>query len=419
MRKQLLKDSAVYLSGSLIVQVMGFIGLVLLMRFLPVSEYGKYIYIVEFISIFAFFSDGGFTQHIIKEASLSPESAHSIYSKAQSAQIIISGIMLILILLIAYPTNSKQDFYFLTIFGSSMVISAFFAPMLAILIAAGRKDLIFYKDVTVSIFRLLYIVSGIIIKAPVEFFIWSGFINCVILLLFFLHIRHRKHFTFLFIGKINLAGSIPFIRGGLLFTILMAANILYNKIDVIMLEKMLGSAEVGFYSGATRFIYPFMFISSAFMTAIFPSLVKHSNDGNKFKSIQYLGLYYLGGIGVSLSTFLYFAATFIFHTFFHNKFDDSIPVFKVLVWYLAIVFIYGSISNNLVAKNKVKFLVYLNLIMMIVNIFLNLLLIPKLGAKGAAIATIICELMILIATCLYWRSMIISDRPALEHISQA
>jgi O-antigen/teichoic acid export membrane protein len=417
MRRQLLKDSAVYLSGSLIVQVMGFIGLVLLMRFLPVSEYGKYIYIVEFISIFAFFSDGGFTQHIIKEASQAPNSAHSIYSKAQSAQILISGIMLTLILVIAYPTNSSQDFYFLTIFGSSMVISAFFAPMLAILIAAGRKDLIFYKDVTVSIFRLLYIVFGIIIKAPVGFFICSGFINCIVLLLFFLYIRQRKHFTYLFMGEIDLAGSVPFIREGLVFTILMAANILYNKIDIIMLEKMLGSVEVGYYSGATRFIYPFMFISSAFMTAIFPSLVKHSNDLNKFKSIQYLALYYLGGVGILLSTLLYFGATFIFHTFFDNKFDDSIPVFKVLVWYLAIVFIYGSISNNLVAKNKVKFLVYLNLIMMLVNIFLNFFLIPELGAKGAALATITCELIILISTSLYWRSIIISDRPALEPVS--
>jgi hypothetical protein len=57
MRRQLLKDSAVYIGGSVIVQILGFTGLIFLMQFLPVSEYGKYIYIIEFISIFAFFSD--------------------------------------------------------------------------------------------------------------------------------------------------------------------------------------------------------------------------------------------------------------------------------------------------------------------------------------------------------------------------
>ena len=91
-----------------------------------------------------------------------------------------------------------------------------------------------------------------------------------------------------------------------------------------------------------------------------------------------------------LSTFLYFGSDILFELFFDTKYDQSIPVFKVLVWYLAIVFIYGSISNNLVAKNKVKFLVYLNLIMIVLNVALNFFLIPVYGAKGAAIATIVC-----------------------------
>ena len=111
MRKQLLKDSAVYIGGSVIVQILGFTGLIFLMQFLPVSEYGKYIYIIEFISIFAFFSDGGFTQHIIKESSQNPDKIQSIYSKAQSAQLLISAAMLILILSISYASNSLQDFY--------------------------------------------------------------------------------------------------------------------------------------------------------------------------------------------------------------------------------------------------------------------------------------------------------------------
>jgi len=90
MRKQLLKDSATYLSGSIIVQFLSFIGMIFLMRFLPVSQYGKYTYIIEFMSIFAFFSDGGFTQHIIKESMQNPDSIKSIYAKVQSAQLLIS-----------------------------------------------------------------------------------------------------------------------------------------------------------------------------------------------------------------------------------------------------------------------------------------------------------------------------------------
>ncbi|HEY1061482.1 MAG TPA: flippase [Daejeonella sp.] len=405
MRKQLLKDSATYLGGSIIVQILSFIGMIFLMRFLPVSEYGKYTYIIEFISIFAFFSDGGFTQHIIKESSQNPGSVDKIYARAQSAQLLISGLMLTLILCISYPTNSIQDFYYLFVFGLSVVISAYFAPMLAILVASGRKDLIFYKDVSLSLIRIFFILLGIYLKASFSYFIYLGFINAIVLLILFLYIRRQGEFKRILNFKPAIAESIGFIRHGILFTILMAANVIYNKIDIIMLEKMIGSTEVGYYSGATRFIYPFMFISGAFMTAIFPKLAKHSEEKDKFKSIQNLALYYLGGIGVILSTSLYLGSDLIFQLFFSDKYDASIPVFKILVWYLAIVFIYGPISNSLVAKNKVVFLVYLNLIMIVLNVAMNFFLIPVYGAKGAAMATITCEILILISAMIYWKGI--------------
>ncbi len=403
MRKQLLKDSAIYLGGSIIVQILGFIGLICLMRFLPVEEYGKYTYIIEFISIFAFFSDGGFTQHIIKESSQNPGSVEKIYAKAQSAQLLISGLMFALIAGISYPTNSKQDFYYLFIFGLSVVISAYFAPILAILIASGRKDLIFFKDVVLSVSRLLFILLGIYLKAPFAYFIYLGFINCIVLFLLFLYTRYQENYKYISNYELNIPASLAFIRYGFLFTVLMAANIIYNKIDIIMLEKMIGSTEVGYYSGATRFIYPFMFISGAFMTAVFPKLAKHSEERDKFRSVQNIALYYLGGIGIVLSSSLYLSSDLIFQLFFENKYNNSIPVFKVLVWYLAIVFIYGSISNSLVAKNKVAFLVYLNLVMIVLNVAMNYFLIPVYEAEGAASATIICEILILISAVIYWK----------------
>lgn len=402
MRKQLLRDSFIYLSGSMIVQMLGFIGLICLMHYLPVEEYGKYTYIIEYISIFAFFSDGGFTQHIIKESSQNPECIEKIYAKAQSAQLLISGLMLSLILFISYPTNSIQDFYHLLIFGMSVVISAYFAPLLAILIVSGRKDLIFYKDVSLSVAKILFILFGIYLKAPFAYFIYIGFINCIFLFVLYLYTRQREEFKFILNFKLAILDSMAFIRHGFLFTILMAANVIYSKIDIIMIEKMVGSTEVGYYSGATRFIYPFMFISGAFMTSIFPKLAKHSEEKDKFRSIQNLALYYLGGIGILLSTSLYLCSDWIFQLFFQDKYDNSIPAFKVLVWFLAIVFLYGPISNSLVAKNKVAFLVYLNLIMIVLNVALNFFLIPAYGAKGAALATIVCEMLILILTVLYW-----------------
>jgi O-antigen/teichoic acid export membrane protein len=291
------------------------------------------------------------------------------------------------------------------VFGISVVINAYFAPMLAIFIASGRKDLIFYKDVSLSVLKLIFMLAGIYYQAPLAYFIFLGFINCFVLLILLLYTRYKKEFTYLFQLKLDLSGSMTFIKQGFLFTVLMAANVIYSKIDIIMLEKMIGSVEVGYYSGATKFIYPFMFISGAFMTAVFPKLAKHSEEKDKFRNIQNIAVYYLGGIGVFLSILLYLGAEIIFQLFLGDKYDHSIPIFKVLVWFLAIVFIYGPISNSLVAKNRIKFLVYLNLFMIILNVVLNFILIPKYGAKGAAMTTIVCEIMILMCTILYSKKL--------------
>ncbi len=402
MRKQLLKDSATYFAGSVIVQIMGFIGLLLLMNYLPVGGYGKYIYVIEFISIFAFFADGGFTQLIIKETSQHPENIKSIYSKAQSSQVLLSALMLLLIFVISYALNSTEDFLFLLTYGISVVITAYFAPMLAILIASGKKELIFYKDVSLSTAKLTFMILGIVLKQPLTYFILLGFLNCIVLFLLYSYTKWKREFTYFFDSKLDLSGSLPFIKQGILFTALMAANVVYNKVDIIMLEKMIGSVEVGYYSGATRFIYPFMFISTAFMTAIFPALARNATDRLRFTKIQNTALFYLGGIGMLLSTGLFLSAEVIFDIFLGEKYNASIPVFKVLVWYLAIVFIYGSISNSLVARGRVGFLVGLNVIMIVVNIVLNLYLIPHFGAIGAAWATIICEFAILFVSVSYW-----------------
>jgi O-antigen/teichoic acid export membrane protein len=403
MRKQLLNDSFVYLSGSVIVQSLGFLGMILLMKYLPIAQYGQYTYVIEFISIFAFFSDGGFNQYIIREVTRRPEDQKSIYATAQATQILISILIIFLIAAIAFPVSSRQNFYFLMIFGVGMVLNTMFTPMIALLIAQSRTDLLLYKDIINAISKLLFILIGILTKASLVYFFYIGFANFALLAFFFSFLTLRNRTVSFFTLNFNFKENILFVKQGIVFTILMTANIIYNKIDVLMLEKMRGYTEVGYYSGATRFIYPFMFISTSFMTAIFPRLVRYSNDPEKSKNLQYLSLYYLGGIGIVLSTALYLGSSLLFNTFFNDKFDSSIPVFDILVWYLAIVFIYGTISNNLVARNRVAFLVYLNSSMIFVNIGINYYLIPPYGAVGAAISTVTCELLILIIATIYWR----------------
>jgi O-antigen/teichoic acid export membrane protein len=102
----------------------------------------------------------------------------------------------------------------------------------------------------------------------------------------------------------------------------------------------------------------------------------------------------MGSAGLLLSLFLFFAAEYFFHAFFGPKFDASVPVYKVMVWYLFIVFSYGTFSNIVVAKGYAFLMFKVTLVMLALKLVLNYLFLPQYGAVGAAIVTLICETLL-------------------------
>jgi O-antigen/teichoic acid export membrane protein len=201
-------------------------------------------------------------------------------------------------------------------------------------------------------------------------------------------------YRFIFSFHLSVARTRAILREGAPFAFLMVANILYNRVDVVMLKNLSGEFQVGLYTGATQFIYPFMFISSALVTAIFPHLSRSVGTGQGLGTLRKSAFILMGSAGLLLSTFLFFAAQYFFHAFFGPKFDASVPLFKVLVWYLFIVFSYGTFSNIAVAKGYAFLLFKVTLAMLALNVVLNFIFIPQHGALGAAIVTLVCETLL-------------------------
>jgi O-antigen/teichoic acid export membrane protein len=399
---KLLKDAGVYASASIILQLLNFFSGWLLMRYLSVSAFGTFSYIFEVIAIFAFFSDGGLSNYFIKEISQNKEEAVNIYRNVQGGQAIISLVVLLLISIFAFAVNELDIALLLILCGLGAILLSYFSPINSYLIAQEQKKYVFYRDIISGLSKLLFFVVGIYFNLPISYFVLYSVFNFIVLYVYWILVRESStELRFLFQTYISVFKTLEILKSGMVFTILMIANIIYNKVDVIMLSKMTSDVDVAYYAGATRFVYPFMFLSNAFINSVFPKMASSHKDKNSFIDLQYVAMKYLGCLGILLSTVLYLTDHIIYDTLFNDKFDVSIKIFDVLVWYLAIIFLYGPISASLIAKNKITFVVWVNIIVLGLNVILNIILIPQMQGLGAALATIICELIIFTISVVY------------------
>jgi PST family polysaccharide transporter len=176
------------------------------------------------------------------------------------------------------------------------------------------------------------------------------------------------------------------------FPLLLAAVavMMYMRSDVILLGKIAGYGAAGIYSAASNICEACALFPMAFAPALFPVLVRWRKQGRGFYHRQFEKLF-LGTIaaGVSVSLLLTLMAPALIHILFGDAYAAAIPVLRILAWAPVFVFI-GIMQGGYDITEGLTWLATLRTALgAVINIALNLLLIPHFGAIGAASATLI------------------------------
>jgi O-antigen/teichoic acid export membrane protein len=159
-----------------------------------------------------------------------------------------------------------------------------------------------------------------------------------------------------------------------------------------MLSFLVGNTVVGFYSAAYNLVLPLSLISSLFLRAIFPNMAQLFNTSKKLlvfcykKSFKYITIVL---IPVVIATIL--LAPKIIFLLYDKSFTLSILPLQILIIAIYFVAIKILVQTLLCAINKQNLIAFAALTGVIINIILNLLMIPNYGHIGAAVATLITE----------------------------
>ncbi|MBM7072101.1 oligosaccharide flippase family protein [Shewanella sp. 202IG2-18] len=410
MVKKVISNTFTYIIGTGVAQVFTLIFTLILMKHLSVGDYGRYNLIITFVAIFSFVIDGGLTGYIIKEFNNKNFQLNTpctkrdeLISNAYFYQFAVTTLLMITYTISVFAVVESSLIANYLTFGLLTLLLGLATPIFALLVANEKRYVIVIKDIITALFRLtlVFLIFKFSFSASMIYWIPSVALAVSIIVIFYFFKRIIKGFNGFSI--LDTASVINIFKAVTPFLILSIFNVVYNKIDVLMLNNLSTIDEVAFYAGATIFVYPFMFICSAASSAILPFFSRRTYGDVSARKDEQLIFIFMIVLGGTISTILFFSSQFLYTNLFGGKYLLSSEVYEILVWYLLIAFGYTSMSNALVGQGKINILIYMNITMLVLNVILNYKLIPLYGSRGAAFSTLVSEVVIMVFLWLFMK----------------
>ncbi|MDP1718910.1 MAG: flippase [bacterium] len=371
-------------------------------RLLGASSWGAFSYALGVAAFLTIFSDIGINALITKEASRNPNLKDRYLSTAFFTKLFLLSILVIaVIVFFPYLTNLKEAAALMPI----LIFVFAFDTLRDLGSALSRALERMEVEAGINIFTnaaitILGIIFLVIYKTPesmaIAYAVGSGL--GLIAIAYALRHHFRNIFTHFdkHLVKDILGTAWPF---GLL-GIMGAINL---NTDIIMVGWLRSAAEVGFYSAAQKpilllYVLPTLLASSVFpvmarLAKISPVLVKGILE-------KALAAVMLLAIPVVILGIIF--ANPIIHLLFGAEYLPAVNTFRVLMFTILIVYPSTLIGNAVFAFDAHKSFIGFVAVSALGNVLFNFLLIPLWGIEGAAVSTLITQL---ITNFLIWRKM--------------
>jgi O-antigen/teichoic acid export membrane protein len=164
---------------------------------------------------------------------------------------------------------------------------------------------------------------------------------------------------------------------------------LYMQIDVVMLKNS-GSEEVGVYSVASKLSEAWYFIPMAIVTSVFPALIQARKTDPERYQRRLQNLYdLLVGISLPVALIVSFSAEYVIDILYGAQYQGAGAMLAIHIWSGIFVFLGTASTQYLLAEGFTQVSFIRTGFGALINIGLNIWLIPQYGGIGASIATLI------------------------------
>ncbi len=209
-------------------------------------------------------------------------------------------------------------------------------------------------------------------------------------------LRLRKYITF---RRFEHYSFLPHIKVALIFFAMSVATTIYTNLDVVMLGFMKGDAEVGYYYTAVRVKQILVSLVTSLGTVLLPRLSYYVQSGEReeFYKILHKAIRFVLFAAVPLTVFFMLCARETVLILSGEAFLPSVPGMRIIMPTVLLIGLTNILGIQLMIPLGQEKKVTLSVAAGgVVDLILNALLIPSMGASGAALGTLAAELTVLI-----------------------
>lgn len=371
-------------------------------RVLGTTNYGKFSFTLSVVNYFLMLSKLGIATYAIREGARikdKKEELNQLINELFSINVICTIISYVLFFYSLFFVEKFAEYRCLLLMQS-----------LSIILTTIGSDWInqIYEDYLYITIRyivcqlLAILVIFAFVKQSEDYYIYT-FITVLasygvnLLNLFYLRKRVKRRFTI----AINWRKHIKPIL--ILFSSIVAVEIYVNS-DITMLGFLRNEDEVGIYSAISKIYNVAKRLFSAVTAVTIPRIVTYLslNDKKKYKNLTKSIFRVLVLIGVPCSIGLSCLSKDIVLLVVGSEYLEGSESLAILCLAFTASLVSDFFVNAILITNrKEKYAFYSTFVAAIINIILNFFFIPKLGMKGAAIATLISEVYVMISSAYY------------------
>ena len=389
-------------TGKLSIKLIAFIITIFIIRWLGDEDYGRYTLIWSYVVVFSMLSDVGLGMYAIRGIAEKKSDSQTIAGNIILIRVILAviaiGLTLVTVWLAGYSGEFLEQVFLASLI---LLLYAVQDPFDAVLQANERFDI---STAAILAGQLAFIGAGVLflwLGWHITGFIVARLLNVMVTLIISWKLlagyRHDLQW------QLKPALWPAFIRASVPFGLIKLWINWSARIDLIILAWFLTEEIVGRYGAAQALVLGIIVISSSINAALYPSLSReYTRNSSLMPKIYELALKYLLVIALPIAGGLSLVADKVITLLYGLEFAPAATAFAILIWIFPLVAISELLRYGLLVANQEKMAVRSLVFAALLNVGLNLWLVPRYGFLATAVTAIIAEALLVV---LYLRQL--------------
>ncbi len=393
------RNSTIGLSAQVAIKILSFGFSVLVIRRLGAEAYGQYAAVLAFGAVFVILADLGLGPFAIREVASwrelpdGEERTSRLYGNILALRFVLSLVTAGVIVGSAWLTGRSPMVVGAIALGTlGLVMYSIQGAAASMLAGFERLDLTSGSQV---VYQLAFVTIG-----GAALYLGTGYYGLIVANL--IGIALITAICWSAVRRLGIQPGWPsartwaaLLQRSMPFAIIGFTLGLSYKFDSLLLNIYRGDAETGYYNAAYNLVFSVVVLSNVLNTSLFPSLIRQAAaDPEVLPRIYERALGYLMVLSLPMTIGIWMLADKLVPLLFSASYDRSIPALEIVIWVTPLMFASEFLGYIVVVQGNAGRVARAIMVSTLLNVAINLFLVPRFGLYGAAAMTVATEVVL-------------------------